>query len=79
MLGTIQMARRLLENIPTGVLCAIPEYFDFLSQVQQLTLCCLHGTISDVDEGWIGEACDECLQTWMTLGKIDKRGSAQLI
>ncbi|CAO3592648.1 unnamed protein product [Absidia cylindrospora] len=80
MLGTIQMAHRLLENIPAGVLCAISEFFQFLNQIQQLTICCLLGTVSDIDEGWISEACDECLQTWVTLANIvqpiDPRGTS---
>ncbi|KAI8377732.1 armadillo-type protein [Radiomyces spectabilis] len=79
MLGTIQMIRRLLENMPLPVLCSIPEFFQFLNEIGQLQLLSLQGTISDIDEGWIGEACDECLQTWVKLADVvqpsDLRGA----
>ncbi|KAI8889382.1 hypothetical protein K501DRAFT_320347 [Backusella circina FSU 941] len=70
MLGTIQMIRRLLENIQLVTLCSIPEFFDFLNQVGLLTVSCLGGTVTDVDEGWISEACDECLQTWVHMADL---------
>ncbi|KAI8090033.1 armadillo-type protein [Halteromyces radiatus] len=70
LLGTVQMVHRLLENISAGVLCGIPEFFQFLNEIHKLTLCCIHGTVSDIDEGWIGEASDECLQTWVTLADV---------
>lgn len=69
LLGTIQMIHRLFENVSLATLCEIPGFFQFLNDIRQLTICCLHGIASDVDEGWIGEASDECLQTWVIIGK----------
>lgn len=69
MLGTIQMIRRLLENAALPILCSIPDFFQFLNEVGVITVSCLAGTVTDVDEGWISEACDECLQTWVKMGK----------
>lgn len=70
MLGTIQMIRRLLENASLPILCSIPDFFQFLNEVGIITVSCLAGTVTDVDEGWIGESCDECLQTWVKMGKL---------
>lgn len=70
MLGTIQMIRRLLENASLATLCDIPDFFQFLNEVGLITVSCLGGTVTDVDEGWISEACDECLQTWVKMGKF---------
>ncbi|CEP08479.1 hypothetical protein, partial, partial [Parasitella parasitica] len=79
MLGTIQMIRRLLENVSLVILCAIPDFFTFLNEVGLITVSCLRGTVADVDEGWISEACDECLQTWVKMADIvqprDPRGA----
>ncbi|KAI8646967.1 armadillo-type protein [Parasitella parasitica] len=79
MLGTIQMIHRLLENVSLVILCGIPDFFAFLNEVGLITISCLHGTVADVDEGWISEACDECLQTWVKLADIvqprDPRGA----
>ncbi|EPB86259.1 hypothetical protein HMPREF1544_06987 [Mucor circinelloides 1006PhL] len=78
MLGTIQMIRRLLENVSLVILCRIPDFFAFLNEVGLITVSCLGGTVTDVDEGWISEACDECLQTWVKMADIvqpsDPRG-----
>lgn len=68
-LGLIQMIRRLLENVSIVILCSIPDFFQFLNQVGLITVSCLGGTVVEVDEGWISEACDECLQTWVKMGK----------
>ncbi|KAI8973333.1 armadillo-type protein [Mycotypha africana] len=70
MLGCIQMIRRLLENVPIVILCAIPDFFQFLNEVGMITVGCLGGTVIDVDEGWISESCDESLQTWVKLADI---------
>ncbi len=70
MLGTIQMIRRLLENASLSILCNIPDFFQFLNEVGLITVSCLGGTVTDVDEGWISEACDECLQTWVKMGML---------
>ncbi|KAI9483543.1 MAG: armadillo-type protein [Benjaminiella poitrasii] len=79
MLGTIQMIRRLLENVSLANLCAIPDFFQFLNEVGMITVSCLGGTVTDVDEGWLSEACDECLQTWVKMVEViqpsDPRGS----
>ncbi|KAG0179452.1 Exportin-4 [Apophysomyces sp. BC1034] len=53
MLGTIQMVRRLLENLSLSVLCSVPEFFQYLNEVGRLTVSCLRATVSDLDEGWI--------------------------
>ncbi|RCH80002.1 Exportin-4, partial [Rhizopus stolonifer] len=58
MLGTIQMIRRLLENVSLVNLCTIPDFFQFLNEVGMITVSCLGGTVTDVDEGWISEASD---------------------
>lgn len=78
MLGTIQMIRRLLENASLSILCAIPDFFQFLNEVGLITVSCLGGTVADVDEGWISEACDECLQTWVKMGKSTFTGEFDL-
>lgn len=70
LLGTIQMVRRLLENVSLPALSATLEFFEFLNDFGKLTVACLRATTADVDEGWIGEASDECLATWVTLGKM---------
>ncbi|KAI9307138.1 armadillo-type protein [Cunninghamella echinulata] len=67
LLATIQMTHRLFETTSLSTLCEIPGFYQFLNEIRQLTICCLHGNISDLDEGWIGEASDECLQTWVIL------------
>ncbi|KAG1159659.1 hypothetical protein G6F37_004686 [Rhizopus arrhizus] len=70
MLGTIQITRRLLENTSLSTLCLIPDFFQFLNEVGLITVSCLGGTVIEVDEGWIGEACDECLQTWVKVADV---------
>ncbi|KAI8070967.1 armadillo-type protein [Gongronella butleri] len=70
MLGTIQMVRMLMENISVANFCATSEFFPFLQELQHLTLCCLQATAHEMDEGWISEASDECLQTWVVLADI---------
>ncbi|CAO3646105.1 unnamed protein product [Cunninghamella blakesleeana] len=67
LLGTIQMIHRLFENTSLAILCEVQGFFQFLNDIRQLTICCLHGIVSDIDEGWIGEASDECLQTWVII------------
>ncbi|CAO3659151.1 unnamed protein product [Rhizopus microsporus] len=67
MLGTIQIIRRLIENTSMTILCSIPGFFQFLNEVGHITVSCLGATIVEVDEGWISEACDECLQTWVKI------------
>lgn len=78
MLGTIQMIRRLLENVSLVILCSIPDFFQFLNEVGLITVSCLGGTVTDVDEGWISEACDECLQTWVKMGKFSHKQNGKL-
>ncbi|KAI9318087.1 armadillo-type protein [Dichotomocladium elegans] len=71
MLGTIQMIRRLFENVPLAILCSIPEFFQFLNDFGKMTIASLRGmTAQDIDEGWIGEASDECLETWVRLADL---------
>ncbi|OBZ88181.1 Exportin-4 [Choanephora cucurbitarum] len=80
MLGTVQMIRRLLENVSLNILCDIPDFFQFLNEIGMITVSCLGSTVTDVDEGWISEACDESLQTWVKLVDMvqpsDPRGNA---
>lgn len=70
LLGAIQIVRRLLENVSLSAFCATAEFFEFLNCFGKLAIACLRATAADVDEGWIGEASDECLATWVTLGKL---------
>ncbi|KAI9273596.1 armadillo-type protein [Sporodiniella umbellata] len=70
MLGTIQITRRLIENTSIVTLCSIPDFFQFLNEVGLITVSCLAGTVVEVDEGWISESCDECLQTWVKVADI---------
>ncbi|KAG1473236.1 hypothetical protein G6F56_001072 [Rhizopus delemar] len=70
MLGTIQITRRVIENTSIVTLSSIPEFFQFLNEVGLVTVSCLGGTIVEVDEGWISEACDECLQTWVKVADV---------
>lgn len=62
------MVRRVFENLSLGTLSAVPEFFQFMNEVGKMTVICLHGTGSHADEGWISEASDECLATWVKLG-----------
>ncbi|KAL1930141.1 hypothetical protein VTP01DRAFT_1295 [Rhizomucor pusillus] len=70
LLGAIQIVRRLLENVSLSAFCATAEFFEFLNCFGKLAIACLRATAADVDEGWIGEASDECLATWVTLAQI---------
>ncbi|KAI8985067.1 armadillo-type protein [Pilobolus umbonatus] len=79
MLGTIQMIRRLLENTSLAILCSIPDFFPFLNEVGIITVSCLKGTVVDVDEGWISEACDECLQTWVNIANTIQPGNMRAV
>lgn len=70
-LGTIQIIRRLFENLSLGVLCSVSEFFRFLNDFGKITVACIRGaTAQDIDEGWISEAGDECLQTWVRLADL---------
>ncbi|CDS07016.1 hypothetical protein LRAMOSA09539 [Lichtheimia ramosa] len=70
-LGTIQIIRRLFENLSLGVLCSVSEFFKFLNDFGKITVACIRGaTAQDIDEGWISEAGDECLQTWVRLADL---------
>ncbi|CAO3661292.1 unnamed protein product [Umbelopsis ramanniana] len=66
-LGVIQVARRLIENLPVLLLSQQGEFYLFLNDIAKLTTVCLRGTVEDVDQGWISEAFDECLATWVSL------------
>ncbi|KAF7720629.1 Exportin-4, partial [Apophysomyces ossiformis] len=67
LLGAIQMVRRLLENVPLTILCSVHDFFQFLNEVARLTISCIRATVGDLDEGWISEACNECLDAWVIL------------
>lgn len=69
-LGVIQVVRRLIENIPLILLSHQGDFYRLLNDVTKLTTICLRGTVEDVDQGWISEAFDECLATWVSLGKL---------
>jgi hypothetical protein len=71
-LGVIQVARRLIENLPVLLLSQQGEFYLFLNDIAKLTTVCLRGTVEDVDQGWISEAFDECLATWVSLGKYNQ-------
>ncbi|KAI9022740.1 armadillo-type protein [Phycomyces nitens] len=77
MLGAIQMTRRLLENIPVNILCTLPDFFQFLNAIGRLTVVCLRGTVTDVEEGWLSEASDECLETWVRLADVVQPGHGE--
>ncbi|KAG2175589.1 hypothetical protein INT43_001236, partial [Umbelopsis isabellina] len=66
-LGVIQVVRRLIENIPLILLSHQGDFYRLLNDVTKLTTICLRGTVEDVDQGWISEAFDECLATWVSL------------
>jgi hypothetical protein len=67
-LGVIQVVRRLIENLPVLLLSHQGDFYRLLNDVTKLTTICLRGTVEDVDQGWISEAFDECLATWVSLG-----------
>ncbi|KAH8550240.1 armadillo-type protein [Umbelopsis sp. PMI_123] len=66
-LGVIQVARRLIENLPVLLLSQQGDFYLLLNDIAKLTSICLRGTVEDVDQGWISEAFDECLATWVSL------------
>ncbi|CAO3672042.1 unnamed protein product [Umbelopsis vinacea] len=66
-LGVIQVVRRLIENLPVLLLSHQGDFYRLLNDVTKLTTICLRGTVEDVDQGWISEAFDECLATWVSL------------
>ncbi|ORX55719.1 hypothetical protein DM01DRAFT_1345196 [Hesseltinella vesiculosa] len=70
LLGTIQIVHFLLKNISIANFCATDEFFPFLQELQQLTVCCLQAAASDMSEDWITESCDECLRTWVVIADV---------
>ncbi|KAI9271756.1 armadillo-type protein [Phascolomyces articulosus] len=80
LLGTIQIARRICENLSLATLWTIPEFYKFMDDFGEITVVCLRSTATrDIDEGWISEASDECLETWVRLAEVaqpsDGRGN----
>ncbi|KAI8147321.1 armadillo-type protein [Fennellomyces sp. T-0311] len=71
LLGCIQISRRICENLSLATLWSIPEFYQFMDDFGEVTVVCLQGTATqDIDEGWISEASDECLETWVRLAEV---------
>ena len=71
LLGTIQIARRICESLSLSTLWTIPEFYKFMDDFGEITVVCLRGTATqDLDEGWISEPSDECLETWVRLAEV---------
>ncbi|KAG2212895.1 hypothetical protein INT45_007411 [Circinella minor] len=71
LLGTIQIVRRICESLSLNTLWTIPEFYKFMDDFGEITVVCLQGTATqDIDEGWISEASDECLETWVRLAEV---------
>ena len=55
------------------ILEILPEFYNFLQEVANLTISCLNNTKGDANDyvyTWSMEACDILLETWCSLGMM---------